>query len=368
MEVSAAMTLTDVRLWYLLKYQNFGHAYHTKEKTRRSFDNLIAAIGDVRVSELTVSMGDSFVDWMHGRGLKAISIVGYVKQLRPVIHRVRALLRRSCPACKDLKVEVWEAKTLHLPRVEKTNVRVYDPHEVHALIASADEPLATAMAVGMTTALRRGALFNLCRFEIDVQRGELRVQSKRNDLFDGTWEWEAKTTRDTVKPIPQWVLSRLVRLMNSLPADQPYVHVPAERYQRLRGKIGQIAPSIRYNPVPHMNNRLNDLFVKAGVAKRGRAFHALKATCVTELLKGGMAPQDVGALADHSSSTTTMRYYAAVGGHRVEQARPILENLGPEIGVGGFEPPTSCSPSRRPNQAGPHPVLTVHRFSTTLGA
>jgi len=350
----------------LQKADAFGHSYHTKEKTRIGFDSLIAAIGDVRVAELTVSMGEAFIQSLHERGLRPTSIVGYVKQLRPVIHRVRSLLRRSCPACSELKVEVWEARALQLPKIAKQNVKVYDPHEVHALIASAREPLATAIALGVSTGLRRGALFNLCRFEVDLARGELRVQSKSDDLWEGTWAWEAKTVRDTVKPVPGWVLERVDRLVRSLPAEQPYLLIPPERYQRLRGKIGQIRPAIRYNPCPHMNNRLNALFEKAGIPKRHRAFHALKSTLVTDLLAGGMSPQDVGALADHASATTTMRYYAAVGGHRVEQARQILENLGPEIGLTRLERATSCTPCTRSSQTELQPGchLTVHRYST----
>lgn len=365
MDISAAMRLSDVRTWYLLRYRT-EHAYNTLEKTRTAFEHLIATVGDVRVDRLTAQMGELFIASLQDRHLKASSIVGYVKQLRPVIHRVRSLLRRDVPACRDLTVEVWSAKTLRTPKVERRNIRVYDPHEAHRLIASADEPLATAMAVGMTTGCRRGKLFNLCRWEVDMRAGTMMVQSKQDDIMEGTWEWTDKVTRDAVKPIPGWVVDRIRQLLERLPANQPYIHIPPARYRRLCGMIGQLPPSIRLNPVPHMNNKLNELFDKAGVAKRGRAFHALKSTFVTEALRGGASPQDVATLADHSSPTTTMRYYAAVGGHAVGQVRAIMEGLGPDrIGVTGLEPATFRPPAERSSQTEPHPVtLIVHRFGT----
>ena len=365
MDISATMTLGDVRLWYLLRYRD-EHAHNTLEKTRTAFDHLIATVGDVRVDRLTPQMGEAFIAAMQDRHLKPSSIVGYVKQVRPVIHRVRSLLRRDVPACRNLNVEIWSAKALRTPKVGKRNIRTYDPAEALRLIASANEPLATAMAVGMTTGLRRGALFNLCRFEIDMREGCLRVQSKDDDLIEGTWKWQAKATRDVTKPVPSWVMDRIRQLFNQLPAYQPYIHIPPARYERLRGLIGQLPPSTRLNPVPHANNQLNALFDKTGVAKRGRAFHALKSTFVTEALRGGASPQDVAALADHSSPTTTMRYYAAVGGHACAQVRTIMDGLGPDrIGVAGFEPTTPRPPAECSGQAELHPVkLIVHRFGT----
>lgn len=369
MDISAAMTLRDVRLWYLQKYKVWGHSYHTADKTQRGFDKLIAAIGDIRVCELTVAHAEQWIEHMHGCGLSLTSIVGYVKQVRPVIHRARALLRRTCPACHSLKAEVWEVKVLRLPKVKRKEIKVYTSQEAHALLASADEPLATAIALAMTTFLRRGTLFNVIKSDIDLERGELRVTSKQDDLLAGTWAFEPKTVVDRVKPLSAWIIEHYVRpLMARLPQHQPYLLIPPERYEKLRGRIGQMSPSLCGNPVPHMNSKLNALFAKAGVEKKqGRAFHSFKAFCVTEALHGGMSPQDVGALADHASPNTTMEYYAAIGGARTDQAREIFENLGPDVGVTGLEPATSRPPAERSTKLSHTPNLTVHRYSTLTG-
>jgi len=105
-----------------------------------------------------------------------------------------------------------------------------------------------------------------------------------------------------------------------LPRDKecPYIVVPARRWKYVfdhPALVDQAGFAV-------LNNFLKQYHARCRWAKLPEVdFHALRKTCVTNWLEGGVPPHEVQKLAGHSSVETTLKYYAKVDHSAIDRAR-----------------------------------------------
>ena len=169
------------------------------------------------------------------------------------------------------------------------------------------------------TGMRRGELLNTTWQDIDFAGRKIHVSPKPDN--EHTWEWRIKDTDRLKVPLTDEVVQLLVehRLVQS--RGNPYVFVPAYRYeyiQKLRQQ-GKWTQRKGLCPVSNFRYQFRAIMKKAGIEKG--EFHDLRRTCLTNWLANGLSEYDVMTMAGHASFETTRRFYLAVRSDLLDRAR-----------------------------------------------
>ena len=139
--------------------------------------------------------------------------------------------------------------------------------------------------------MRRGELLNTVWQDIDFRDGKINISPKLET--ESTWAWYLKDTDRRSVPLTTEVMRLLVKHQQSQANQNPYVFLPAKRYehiQRLR-KQGKWSERKGLCPASNFRYQFRTIMAKAGIEKG--EFHDLRRTCLTNWLANGLSEFDV---------------------------------------------------------------------------
>lgn len=310
---------------------------HTRTAIRLLEDFLSETGRSSRMMDFTVQDAEAWRAWMvRADRWLASTINSYLRSAAPVF---RWASRGRNRAIEENPFQSIEYLT------EEHEVMEFTRDEIQAMLEKANvlwQGLIILAAVsGLTRSEGQNSTWRDIVYGTHPVTGEpisrIWVRKKEYDPeFGGTWEWipkrRGKERRPVLLPLSPKMRPILDQLQFARHGDNPYIFVPFERYCDLRAK-GTLSEDERNCPLTNFNRNFDELLEAADVPKivRGnrRYFHHLRCTAVTSWTRligkvPDFAPQDVQALARHSSLKTTMRYMAlnpaaaaAVEGHSI---------------------------------------------------
>jgi len=281
---------------------------------------LIEAVGDMESNEVDYCDCEDFVEYLYSLNLGANSIRSYIKTVRPVFRWAWRRGYREGDPFDGLK----------MPKSPKFEIRVYSDAELCDMLAAATDLWRTRIITAATAGLRRSEVLNLTINDVDFEHEFISVQAKKET--PSTWAWSPKSYEVRRVPLTEQLANLYTKILAELPAGQPYLMIPEQRYwwlQRLRQQ-GKMTERMRLNPDENFNKPFRKILRTAQI--NNGSFHDLRRTAITRW-SNFLPPQDVQALSGHADIKTTLTYYSAVSSNVLDRAR--------SIGATGLEPATS---------------------------
>ncbi len=317
--MSQPRTISAILAEYLQKKHR--EKWSTQQWRQHAFAQLISAIGDIDISQLTICEIEDFEAALYEQSLSQNSIRSYLKAVSPVLKF----------ACRRGYLGSDPMAGFKLPHSVDSEFRIFDNAEIQSLLTVAEDRIWKArILAALTAGLRRSEVLNLTVNDIDFERSRIFVQPKKQTPT--TWSWTPKNYQRRELPLVD-KLNRLLStiLIEDVPAGQPYLLLSEERYWHLQHRDAGMTDRQRLCPDENFNPAFRRVRQAASVLQNG-TFHDLRRTCITHW-SWELPPQAVKRLAGHASIETTMRYYLGV--------RPDVLDRANRIGATGLEPATS---------------------------
>jgi len=324
--MSQTCKLSNVLEEYIRKNQRL--KWNTLYLTKGTWAKLIKAKGDMVIGDFTSNIAEDFQASLFDEGLKPGAVKSYIKMTMCVTSWAQ---RRGC-----LDHNPFEG--FKFPRVPQKEIRVFTEAELTAMIEAAPNDFCdmwqARIIAAASAGLRRSEALNLKVSNVDLDRGEIRIQANKGS--NEVWPYCPKDYESRRVPLTEQLSQLFVRILSELPPGQPYWLLTEKRYwhlQQLRKK-GKMSPRMMVNPDDTCSRRFKKILRNAQISDG--SYHDLRSTAITRWLLAGLAPQEVQKLAGHSDIETTMTYYAACRPDIVDRARQAWS-----IGATGLEPATS---------------------------
>ncbi|MCD4830460.1 MAG: tyrosine-type recombinase/integrase [Anaerohalosphaeraceae bacterium] len=153
------------------------------------------------------------------------------------------------------------------------------------------------------------------------------VEMKIKQKSDETWIWYIKDTDRRKLPLTNKLVAMLAGLQSSASEHNPYVFVPAERYQAIQRKreAGNWTVEHGKRPLNNFNRLFKKILSMAGLC--GLTFHDIRRTCLSRWIEKGLSEFEVMNLAGHSTFETTRKFYLAVNNNIVDRARATFDEM-----------------------------------------
>ena len=164
--------------------------------------------------------------------------------------------------------------------------------------------------LALETGLRPEEYLALRWADVDLARGQLKVQRVLVIFDDGTWEFSSDLKTDKAR--------RVVPLSKSL----------IEKLRRLQPAGELVFPNEAGQPLNVNNLRkrhFNPILRKAGLSER--RLYDLRHSCATLLLDAGVNPKVVSERLGHASVAFTLDTYGHVLPHQQDEATAAFEQL-----------------------------------------
>ncbi|MFH1613644.1 MAG: tyrosine-type recombinase/integrase [Planctomycetota bacterium] len=282
----------------------------TAKSAKYSMNDFITAIGDIYSDRVTYRHCERFHQYCFDKGLRPSSVNSHIK----LVKRIFSL------AVKRGQLEQNPFDGLPLLKVPKKPVRIFSKDEFERILAVARSQIWKArILLAKTAGLRRSEILNLTLNDIDFAKGKIVVQPKEDTKY--TWRWSVKDKDVRELPLVDKTAQLLIDIQAELPEGQPYLVLPARRYQYLMGlkAKGKLKYELRKCPDDNYSRSWQTIFKRAGI--ENGTFHDLRSTCITEWLEKGLMPHEVKELAGHTDINTTMNYYVGIRESLIDRAR-----------------------------------------------
>jgi len=309
--------LTETLKEYLENNQDL--KFNTRQAHKYAWAKIIEAKGNILVSQLTYNDIEDFKAYLFNTGLKPGAVKSNLKMCRPILNWAKRRRYRKGDPFVGLK----------LPRVAKSEIRVYTDAELSAMLACASLIWQGRIVASASAGLRRGEGQNLTLRDIDFDKGYISVQAKKGT--DSTWPWSPKSYECRRVPLTEQLSNLFVLIIEDLPVGQPYLMLTEKRYWTLRHRLNKGKLSERVMGTPDENKRPWEK-IKEETGITG-TFHDLRRTCISKW-SWELAPQEVKRLAGHADLKTTLEYYSAI-------RADVLQRAQHHVGATGLEPATS---------------------------
>ena len=246
------------------------------ESTMREF---IAIVSDVDYRCICHDHGERFMQSCLDRG----------NQPATVAKKISVLKRLFQCAVERGQLEENPFRYIRKPKTAQHPIHIYSDKECTGLVQAAQQLQIGApfrwdifILAALCTGMRRGELLNTVWQDIDFRDGKINISPKLDT--ESTWMWYLKDTDRRSVPLTAEVMRLLVKHQQSQSNQNPYVFVPAKRYehiQRLR-KQGKWSERKGLCPVSNFRYQFRAIMAKAGIEKG--EFHDLRRTCLTNWL------------------------------------------------------------------------------------
>lgn len=186
-------------------------------------------------------------------------------------------------------------------------------------------------ALAYTAGLRLGAILNLTWNDVDLNKGEVRIQNRPATAILPPFFVKDADARTV--PIPRHTCNILSSLYEQRPKGVPYVVLTGREHHTVRDKWQRYRKENRSWANRDMQNNTLTTFKrhirKAGITPDGTlAIHTLRKSCITNWAKDpALTPKTVQLLAGHSDLATTMRYYVQVDQEQRTKATAGIDRL-----------------------------------------
>lgn len=303
---------------FQMLFDTFLHLRELRDGTKAiygyAFRRLAAAVGDLNPAEMTPLVAMQFAKSLADSGLAPATANMYLRA-------VKTFFRWAVEA------EILPKNPFRAVKFFKDTARgrrLYAIGEVERLLAACpDDRWRLMIALGITTAMRRGEIFNLTVGEIDYQAGVIAIREKPDT--PQTWAWKIKDSDGRTVPITPLVERLLLAVQAGLPSGQAYVCLSADRVETLLTlkRQGRLTYQRLKCPESNFLRKLQTICHWAGVEYR--SFQAFRGSCLTLLANNGLQPHDLQAIAGHADFRTTQRHYIRPD-LAVEKARNLTYN------------------------------------------
>lgn len=298
-----------------------------RENTRKEYasamKDFISVIGDIDYRRVMLRHGEMYRQRCLDRGNSPATVS---KKLRH--------LKRFFQLAVDRKqLDKHPLKRVKPPKSSKKKIVTYSPDECERILKVAREyqkPKSLKwdllIIVALTTGMRRGELLNTVWSDIDFDAKTIDVSPKGNTAE--TWEWLIKDTERRTLPLTEEIVAMLAEHQSEQPEGYPYVFVPPYRYDRIQRLRQQGKWSLSDSRLKVINNfrcKFKRISKRAGI--KNKRFHDFRNTALSNWFAGGLREFDVMGLADHSSFSTTHRFYLAVADDLVDRARRVTAKV-----------------------------------------
>ncbi len=313
----------------------------TAALTATAFSHLTGFASDRAVGDFQYADAERFQASLIDAGLGKVSANIYIKSIRPVFSW----------ALKHQLIESNPFDGLKMYRVAQKRIRTFEPWEIRVILDACPDELWRARVLLGKMSLRRGEVLNLTVDDIDFANEILYITAK--DDTRHTWSWQPKNKQTGELPMTPQLARILVKLLNELPAGQPYLLIKPQRYQRLMEmkRRGRLLERFRKKPVNNFDREFKRILNRAGVTG---SFHDLRRTAITEWAQI-LQPHELKEIARHSDLKTTLTYYVArrkraaikkayqvsIGGAGSPERNRNCRTQTISIGATGLEPATS---------------------------
>lgn len=271
----------------------------------RAWKELTNRTEDVPIKDFTENNAHAFIGSLLSENYAANSVNIWLKAVRPVWRMAHNRDYVSQNPFADIK----------LLRVPKSDVHIFKPDEVEAILASCpDTRRRFIVSLGLSS-LRIGECLNLQREDIDCEANVIKIRPHDDSPYG--WAWTPKALDKGIVPLQAKVQTMLLcYILPSLPIDQPYVCLTTRRYMELlwRKRQGKLLERMRTCPETAYARWFGKVLNRAGILEG--SFHDLRATCITKWLSE-MPIQKIQVLARHASPDTTTRFYYAANRNQI---------------------------------------------------
>jgi integrase len=290
----------------------------------------IPELGTVYVEKLTAAQVQAVLDRKVRDGMAPQSVV-----------HLRAVLRRALNRAVRFGLVGRNVVVLtEPPKVERHEHRVLDDGQARAFLASiARDRLRALYSVALLTGLRQGELLGLTWADIDLDRGQLRVNHALQRQDGRLCMVPPKTARSRrVISLPALAVEALREHRDRLVEDR--------RSAGARWRDTGLVFATRHGGPLEPGNVVRSF--KRALRRAGlpeMRFHDLRHSCATLLLVQGVAPRVVMEILGHSQISLTMNTYTAViPALQVEAAAKLDELLTRPRGAGEtVQGPAGCA-------------------------
>jgi integrase len=224
-------------------------------------------------------------------------------------------------AVESGRIPANPAARLKLPRVTKTQKRYLSHEEVHALadaVAARQASYGTLVLVLAYCGLRWGELAGLTVADVDTKRSRLEI---RNTVVEINGNMQASKPKDYEErsiPVPQFVMSRLVPLLDGRAGTSP------------------VFPGVRSGG-PLRNRSFRRYFLDASaveVGLDGLTPHELRHTCASLAVSAGANVKALQRMLGHSSAKETLDTYADLFDDDLDSVAAALDRVVTQSAVG----------------------------------
>jgi integrase len=278
-----------------------------RPKTYASYEQLIRihiapAVGKIPLVSLTPQRVQRFVNDLSQSGLSPRTV-----------QYVHAVLRRALgQAYKWGMVPRNVATLVNVPRVHRTEIRPFDPHQARAFLeAIHGERLEALYVLAMGCGLRAGEVLGLTWRDVDLEGETLTVARALQRLDRRLQLVEPKTARSRrTLALPEIVASAL-REHRERQLEE----------RRLAGsswhELGMVFTNRRGGPIHPENLSRNYSRLLDRLGFPHQRFHDLRHGCASLLIAQGVGPREIMDVLGHSQIAVTMDIY----GHIFQEVR-----------------------------------------------
>ena len=318
LDVSKAGTYT-VSSWMKMWYEVYAEP-RIRPNTKAYYTNyienhIIPGIGDVPLDKLTTIQIQRFYNNLQKSGRVQRKNFPELrdKSLSPRVVRGIHTLLHNCleQAVAERLILTNPAQGCKLPQLEKKEMKILPQEKIGMYLAEAERRgLLAAFYLELTTGLRRGELLGLKWSDIDLEKGDLRVQRQIGRIDGKIIEMPLKTKN----------------AYRTLPLSADAIDVLMQQ-RRKTGNSEWVFPSPTGGPmspdsVLHMLHRV---LKRAGLPKV--RFHDLRHTFATLALQNGVDIKTVSGMLGHFSAGFTLDTYAHVTTSAKREAAKTMGNI-----------------------------------------
>ncbi len=287
----------------------------TREEYNSAMTDFIKVIGNKDYLKVTIEDGEFYRQRCLDRGNRPATVAKKLREIKCVFET----------AVKRRQIDENPLKYVKSPRVAKGKVRVFKGAECQRLLTTAQEfrspvPWGLLIHTAIATGMRRAELLNATWRDVSFDEQTIEVCPKQNTAE--TWEWHVKDADRRTLPLTEELTMLLAEHQSQQPEGHPYIFVPSERYayiQALRKAGEWVYSDSRLKVLNNFKRDFDAILCRANV--KGRTFHDLRRTTLSNWLASGMSEYDVMILAGHASFSTTHEFYLAVRRDLVDRAR-----------------------------------------------
>lgn len=329
--VGTRSTLAEYLEWWLPHHaETRPLARKTEDRYRSLAAHAVAALGRVRLIDLTTVMLDDFY-----RSLSKRLAAKTVREVHNVIH---VALKR---AVKAGLIPSNPADNCELPRLVRREPESLSPHQLAALQAAAQGTwVDLVVRVAAATGARRGEILALRWSDLDWETRRLRIERSLYQVKNEIGFKPTKTHSARIVTLPQSIMEHLSAHRRRQDEDRrlfgPDYHAD----------LGLIFAQPDGSPlVPSSVSRAVVRLARM-VGIRGAGLHALRHLHASALLAAGVPVTDISRRLGHRDSYTTLRIYAHAMPGADERVAAIWDHISTSPGTPVAQIGTNLTPRK----------------------